>query len=68
MILKPSYMAVSTEEYSIALSPVSCSQLSTKEVNPKQFPEWLSEVEHYLRYTNLDGGSQISSTPQETEE
>lgn len=67
MILKPSYMTVSTED-GIAVSPVSCSQLSIKEVNSKQFTEWLSEVEHYYRNTNLDWGSQISSTPQETEE
>lgn len=67
MILKPSYMAVSTEE-SIAVSPVSCSQLSIKEVNSKQFTKWSSEVERYYRNTNLDWGSQISSAPQETEE
>lgn len=47
MILKPSYMAVSTGEYSVAVSPVSCSQLSIREVNSKQFTEWSSEVEHY---------------------
>lgn len=54
--IEAQWHASSTEEYSIALSPVSCSQLGVKQVNTMQCVERLSQMEWYSKQNKTSLG------------